>query len=55
MLTPTGRTRMNVQHLAAVGIDLEHVGAVLENQGAALAQDSLISALDRLPARWGHR
>jgi transaldolase len=41
--------------LAAVGIDLEDVGAVLEDQSAAVAQRSLVSALDRLPARWGHR
>jgi len=42
-----------LSNLAAVGIDPDDVGVVLENESAAPAQHSLAGVLDRLSARWG--
>jgi transaldolase len=41
-----------LSHLAAIGIDLDDVGALLETQSAELTQRSLISLFGRLRARW---
>jgi hypothetical protein len=41
--------------LGAVGIDLDDIGVLLEDQTAAFSQRSLDSVLERLSARWQRR
>jgi transaldolase len=44
-----------LSNLAAIGIELDDIGLLLEKQTAGLAQRSLTSVLERLGARWGWR